>query len=205
MVWHKWSDTGMNSLICTILPSPSSPLAFPFLSSPPLFDPDLLPSLFFILASPVVGRFVAQVLSPGSPGEPQSNLSLSARESPSVLLVCVCVCVWENCICTQRLSICALHESPAMVIRRYLWRLVGHLLPADSRRERLRGASGRKREQRMVERWQEEERNAQSFPLSAYYQLAFQAGWGCHGDVEGGLQWEQSDIPVGWGTPNVVA
>lgn len=102
----------MNSLICTILvfflfffcktdiafyshPPLAHPLAFPFLSSPPLFDPDPLPSLFLILASPVVAHFVAQVLSPGSPGEPQSNLSLSAREGPSVLCS-GCVCVGES-------------------------------------------------------------------------------------------------------------
>lgn len=35
--------------------------------------------------------------------------------------------------------------------------------------------------------------------LSFYYQLALETGWGCHGDAVGGLQWEQSDIPVGWG------
>lgn len=34
---------------------------------------------------------------------------------------------------------------------------------------------------------------------SLYYQLALQMGWGCHGDGEGGLQWEQSGIPVGLG------
>lgn len=38
-----------------------------------------------------------------------------------------------------------------------------------------------------------------AFTLSFYYQLALQMGWGCHGDGEGGLQWEQSDIPVGRG------
>lgn len=41
-----------------------------------------------------------------------------------------------------------------------------------------------------------------AFTLSSYNHLALQAGWGCHGDGQGGLQWERSDVPVGSGTPD---
>lgn len=44
-----------------------------------------------------------------------------------------------------------------------------------------------------------------AFTLSPHDQLGLQAGCGCHGDGEGGLQWEQSNVPVGWGMPGAVA
>lgn len=69
-----------------------SPLASGFsctFFSPPLWSQGPFPFFFLILYSPRVPHFAAQVLSPGSPGEPQSNLSLSAREGPSVLCLCV--------------------------------------------------------------------------------------------------------------------
>lgn len=103
--------------------------------------------LCFILNSPVVPHVVAQVLSPGNPGEPQSNLSLYAWEGPSVLRLCVC---GENSTCTRRLFFCMLHESPVRVIRRYLRGLAGHLLAADGGGERMveRGTKNDR------ERWQ---------------------------------------------------
>lgn len=74
---------------------------------------------------------------------------------PSILCS---VNVWKNYMCTWRFSVGMRHESPKMVIRRYLWGLAGHLSPADRGRDRWTNAR-EKRERRQ----RKGQTNTQSF------------------------------------------
>lgn len=136
----------------------------------------LIPFASFISPSPVLLLLGFWCLHHAA----QQNLIVVSLRRPSCPLH---VCMWQNCLCSQRLSICVLHKSLVLVIRRYLWEGWASV-NCWQKGGKDGGSDGGKKckewQREMIEDGEEQMHKA--FTPSSYYQLAFRAGWGCHGD-----------------------